>query len=212
MDKKDEDGYRKGDSQYFITNKDIIDWLKEEGKVKNRVVVENNKIYIPCNLSIYATMNTSDQNVFVLDTAFKRRWNMKYVDINFDNNLQYNFDLLIIPSKGKDILWKDFVTAINDKIPSLNNGLNGDDKLIGPYFVSKDSLLLKGDSKENIDDKIDSFAQKVFMYLWNDVVKTDKSGLFRKDIKSYNTLINEYKKVGIEVFEENVKNAMKKDF
>ena len=155
---------------------------------------------------IYATMNTSDQNVFILDTAFKRRWNMKYVEINFENNDEYNFDTLRIPIRNSNILWKEFVEKINEYIPDINNGLNGDDKLIGPYFVSKKLLVEENDTSEEIEIKIDKFAQKIFMYLWNDVVKTDRHTLFRKDIKSYNMLIKKYKEEGIKIFEDNIIN------
>ena len=200
---KNEDGYREGDSEYKITNLDIVKWIKETENVTNKALDEG-KIYLPNNLYIYATMNTTDQNVFILDTAFKRRWNMKYVEINFENNDEYNFDTLRIPIKNSNILWKEFVEKINEYIPNINNGLNGDDKLIGPYFVSKKLLVEENDTNEEIDIKIEKFAQKIFMYLWNDVVKTDRHILFRKDINSYNMLIKKYKEEGIKIFEDNI--------
>lgn len=78
---------KNGISEYTITNKDLYDYLTKEGVAG----LEHNKVYLPANLNILCTMNTADQNVFVLDTAFKRRFKMEYVPINFkayfvDNN------------------------------------------------------------------------------------------------------------------------------
>ena len=198
--KKDKAGCRLVDSEYPITNQDIYDWLIKEG-VSREKLVEGEKIYIPNNLSIYATMNTSDQNVFILDTAFKRRWNLKYVPIDFSaeegskNHELFNQNIpLPENSSNKEVTWQEFVESINIAIPKLNRGMNSEDKLIGPYFVTLEEL-------KNADE----FAQKVLLYLWNDVTKTDRSSLFNlkigeQEISTFERLINTYKEKGLKIF------------
>ncbi len=199
--KTDEDsknGYKLGDSQYAITNKEIFNWLQteEEGKVDvAKKLVGGEKIYIPHNLSIYATMNTSDQNVFILDTAFKRRW--KLVNVPIDFSKEDNLFTMKIPGDEK-MQWKEFAETLNKWIPKVNNSFNSDDKLIGQYFVTEDDLK---DTKD--------FAQKIFLYLWNDVVKMNKYEFFKNkvhdvEINTLSDLINAYEKYGLEVFDKKI--------
>jgi len=149
-------------------------------------------------------MNSSDQNVFVLDTAFKRRWKLRYVPIDLeqiDKNLK-----IPVGNNEKTVSWKRFIEVLNDIIPELNNGINGEDKLIGQRFVSNEEL-------ENIED----FAHKMFLYLWNDVAKVDRTKLFRKNynykgkefkINTLERLIEAYKTIGLNVFIDDIKEKM----
>ena len=96
--------------------------------------------------------------------------------------------------------WREFAEKLNQWIPTLNNGINSDDKLIGQYFISKEEL-------ENSND----FAQKIFLYLWNDVAKTDRYALFKKEvngekINTLENLINAYEKHGLDVFVDTIFN------
>ena len=186
---------KNGKSEYPITNQDIIEWL-----IKEQIIPQNkrhSKIYIPRNLSIYATMNTSDQNVYILDTAFKRRWKLKYVEINFQGeNEKIGHQKIDLPN-GQEVTWKDFVTTINAKIPILNNGVNAEDKLIGQRFVLEEELQNRND-----------FAQKVLLYLWNDVAKTNRKQLFDIEEKKINTLgdlIANFKKDGMNIFVKEIR-------
>lgn len=186
-------GYKKGDSEYAITNRNIYEYLRKEN-IDTSKLIDGEKIYIPNNLSIYATMNTSDQNVFMLDTAFKRRWKLRYVPIDFSNNDRLFDTYIPLPEGNTKIKWSDFVKILNKWIPKLNNGINGEDKLIGQYFVSEEEL-------ENIED----FAQKILLYLWNDVTKIDRYVIFNKYVETYeiNTLedvIEAYKRYGLQIF------------
>lgn len=194
--KETEENYSIGDSEYPIKNDLIFDYLVEQEKdiekVKN-ILKGTEKIYIPHNLTILATMNSNDQNVFVLDTAFKRRWDFKYIKNNFDNKDNEAFFETLIPTNGTSITWKEFACELNKKIPELNNGINGDDKLIGPYFVSEEDLK-----------NAENFAHKIFLYLWNDVAKMNKKDLFKEEFTSLEKLIDEYCKNGIEVFNEKI--------
>lgn len=132
--KKEDDSYGlSGESEYPITNEFTESYLKKnvDGGYDKEV------IYIPNNLTILATMNTSDQNVFPLDTAFKRRWDMERVkgDINACEFKDY-----YIPYTS--IKWCEFQEQVNKQITiSASNGLITEDKQLGPWFASKDMFV-----------------------------------------------------------------------
>ena len=183
-----------GKSEYEIYNRDIINWLNENGL--NNI----SKIYIPSNLTIFATMNTSDQNVFTLDTAFKRRWRMHRIENNFndpdDPILKDN--VIIKFNSSQSFTWKNFAKAINnDILNNCNDGRIAEDKLLGIHFI-----------KENEIKNIRLFSEKVLMYLWNDVVKYNKEELFRSDIKTLDILISKFIS-GENVFNDNCENIKK---
>ena len=140
----------------------------------------NSGLRLPPNLSIYATMNTNDQNVFTLDNAFNRRFKSEY--ISNKENLedpahckQYN---LKIGATG--ILWGNFRNQINKKI--VESGfVNAEDKQLGLFFIKN------GKDKNKIEEK--DFADKVLKYLWHDVFKRDR-GIFGKKIEKFEDLID----------------------
>ncbi len=132
-------------------------------------------------------MNTSDQNVFTLDTAFKRRWIFKKID-----NLFLEEDIIgnkYVPGL-KSVNWKKFVEIINIHIIKHATSLSAEDKQLGKYFVDEDLLL--DDENENPDRKLEDFAYKVFEHLWTDVTKFNRSDWFIDDIKSLDDLIYKY--------------------
>lgn len=166
----DENGIE-GESEYPITNEFIESYLKEkvDGYSKNIV-------YIPNNLTILATMNTSDQNVFPLDTAFKRRWDLEKVEGKMED---CDFKDYLIPFTN--YTWQQFQTAINQKISeSSSNGLITTDKQLGPWFAKKDMFTKNGEqsSKENLK----KFLYNVMDYIYNDVCKFEKDGWFEENI------------------------------
>lgn len=159
-------------SEYPIYNRNIANYLFNENS-------NAQKIYIPKNLTIFATMNTSDQNVFTLDTAFKRRWRFTRIPNDFDNKSDTFLDSIIGDTKYK---WRDFASKLNkDIIEHCNDGMIAEDKLLGTHFVKPHEL-----------EDLNVFAEKVFMYLWNDVVKYNKEMLFRSDLKTLDDVINEF--------------------
>lgn len=162
-----------GRSKYGINNTDIA----------NEVFGNKNKlIYLPSNLSIIATMNTSDQNVFTLDTAFQRRWEMEYIPNVFEGA---HADTKIV---GSNITWKAFAETVNDIISrnSFNMG-STEDKGLGAYFaIGKDLEDKKG------------FAEKVLKYLWDDAVKLDRKRLFNADLFSLPSMFNAFNNGGLE--------------
>ncbi|WQV40316.1 McrB family protein [Helicobacter pylori] len=162
--KHDKDGFKKGSSEYAINNTDIANTVHND---------KNASIRIPSNLWIIATMNTSDQNVFTLDTAFQRRFSMQLIENSFEN---VDDDFKNMKILDTDITWQKFCTTINEKIAQNNEGLSSmEDKRFGVYFVNIDDLK----SKEN-------FAHKVIKYLWDDVFKFDRNIIF--DTTKFNTL------------------------
>ncbi|GAA7489071.1 hypothetical protein JP0001_11260 [Helicobacter pylori] len=162
--KHDKDGFKKGSSEYAINNMDIANIVHSD---------KNASIRIPSNLWIIATMNTSDQNVFMLDTAFQRRFSMQLIENSFEN---VDDDFKNMKILDTDITWQKFCTTINEKIAQNNEGLSSmEDKRFGVYFVNIDDLK----SKEN-------FAHKVIKYLWDDVFKFDRNIIF--DTTKFNTL------------------------
>lgn len=191
LDRKD------GVSEYSINNVNIINYLKE--KFEGRYTFDS--IRLPGNLSIFATMNTSDQNVFTLDTAFKRRWKFKKLLNKFDTDHQFKDKYV----PGADITWKDFVNGINKFILESSAGLNSEDKQLGVYFVDENGMR-----KEKVDTSdpkaVEDFAYKVLEYLWADVAKFDRSKWFAENIKSLDDLVDEYKTNGIGAFNHDVFN------
>lgn len=175
----------KGKSRYSIFNGQLIDYLKNNK-------VELNEIYIPSNMWIVATMNTSDQNVFTLDTAFKRRWKMEYIKNVFGLDAEsQKLKNTKIPFDGKynNITWGDFVTKINKHILLDKSGVNSEDKQLGMYFVSI----------EEINNKKE-FAEKILSYIWEDVAKLNPEYWFG-DIDSYDELLQKYDEIYLKVFD-----------
>ncbi|WP_281518341.1 HTH-like domain-containing protein [Thomasclavelia cocleata] len=167
----DDGGWKIGDSEYPINNIFIQDYLG----------IEEGSVIIPSNLTIYATMNTSDQNVFPLDTAFKRRWQMERI-VNDWNN--HKFKDYYIPFTN--ITWKKFVNVVNNEIlKTSNDGIMLEDKQIGAYFANKDMLAENENNRD--EEKLKMFINKVVDYLYNDVFKFNRGELF-KDIKNFNEL------------------------
>lgn len=166
-----------GVSEYGIDNADMAEVIYGD---------EQKKIRIPKNLFILATMNTADQNVFTLDTAFKRRWKMKSVVSNFD---ECAFgDKLVC---GTSVTWKVFANTINRYIVECaESSVGSEDKRLGAYFVSEKELA-----------DVELFSEKVLMYLWNDAFKYEKEKVFKVDLyKTLEALLLGFKNNGIGIF------------
>ena len=157
-----------GESEYGITNFDIAKCVYGEGK-------EEIEIKIPANLTILATMNTADQNVFTLDTAFKRRWTMRSIPNNISDCGHASE-----PICGTAVTWGAFAEKINETIIDFGEGnLSSEDNRLGAYFVKAEDLQ---------DDQI--FAEKVLMYLWNDAFKYDRDKVFKPEYRTLEELLD----------------------
>ncbi len=157
-----------GVSEYSIqTSEDMKKYLYEQlHEELGGELNDYSSIKIPNNMFIWATMNSADQGVFPMDTAFKRRWDFTYIGINENENKvkDYNFKI-----NNNDINWNNLRKSINKFL--LSNRIN-EDKLMGPYFLS--AKVLGGDS-ENF---IKAVENKVLMYLFDDAAKQRRSDLF----------------------------------
>lgn len=180
--------FTEGWSQYFVQNDDVNAYIRgNENSIQigNIRFDSNTAIRLPPNLSILATMNTSDQNVFTLDNAFQRRFDMELVRNEFDLdkpsvNVQYNAKIA-----DTNIKWGQFWEWINKKIVSTLKGLSStEDKRLGVWFVS------------NVNGKIEEkvFAEKVLKYLWDDVFKFKRSKVFVEEIDTLEKLIAAFEK------------------
>ena len=144
-----------GVSEYKIkADKDLanylIDTLGEDSEG-----IKDGKLCLPANLSILATMNTSDQSLFPMDSAFKRRWEWEYVPINYSTDIKSGtFNITI---GEKTYLWVDFIKEANKKIFDLTQS---EDKQLGNFFI-----------KCSIDEK--EFKSKVMFYLWYEVLRDE---------------------------------------
>ncbi len=178
------DRNKNGRSKYEIYNGPILDYLKKQG-------LKVDKVYIPSNMWIVATMNTSDQNVFTLDTAFKRRWKMEYIKNIFANNPESDElrnKVILNSEKYPNVTWEKFVKKINNHIIADTSGINAEDKQLGMYFVSIEEI---NNPKE--------FGEKILSYLWEDVAKINTSYWFGA-ISSYDELLEAYNSNYLDVF------------
>lgn len=141
-----------------ITNKDEINQLYGEANMVS-LIMKGERLVLPSNLYIWATMNTSDQSLFPIDSAFKRRWDWKYVPIREGRDKATNAPLnWYINTGDKQYKWWSFISKVNELIGSLTNS---EDKKLGYFFCkAKDGEI-----------DADLFVSKVIFYLWNDVFK-----------------------------------------
>ena len=194
-----------GWSSYEIENLDINSFIRSkdstysDAKIESSVNVggytwtENTGIRLPPNLSLLATMNTSDQNVFTLDNAFQRRWDMELVPNSCSDPTQMQAKISV---KEKTITWESFQSKINEIIAEKGNesGFSSmEDKRLGCWFI------------KNNEDKIDSekFANKVLKYLWDDAFKFNRSEIFIDEVKNFEELKNLFiSDKGFEIFKD----------
>lgn len=156
-----------GSGKYSITNFDIAREVYGD---------EEAEIRMPSNLTLLATMNTSDQNVFTLDTAFQRRWEMKYIPNDIDNAEHANE-----PIQGSDITWGRFANVINEEIVEYSAELGStEDKQLGAYFAKTPDLA------------VFKFPEKTLKYLWDDAFKLNRDAIFEERVKSIGALIKTY--------------------
>lgn len=175
---RDEDGK----STYSIENEDISRYIAD----KNCTELIGD-IRIPSNLNIIATMNSADQGVFALDTAFKRRWSFKYVPIEFE---EWHSTVKIPYYKDETQIYyltvKQFIETINEYL-SVNEVLEiNEDRLIGPYFV-KESQWSNWIEQEHF--------QKVLNYLWDDIARIDRSQIFIGEFNQFSKVCTSFKEL-----------------
>ncbi|RIL60874.1 hypothetical protein BUY70_03460 [Staphylococcus epidermidis] len=190
-----------GRSQYPIDiNEDlklyINDFISDNNLSKTEKqniedAIQNGLIF-PSNLFIWATMNSADQGVMPMDTAFKRRWDFRYfsIDHSYNEEIFSKYGKVSLPG-NKQISWNEIRKFLNDKLSSLKIP---EDKLLGPYFLSKMTL------SSNNYSVTKAFKNKVLMYLFEDIGVHNRAKIFDISILRYSNVINEFEKKGIEIF------------
>jgi hypothetical protein len=193
---REQDGPQKGYSRYFINN-DII--------AKDISYINDNKIKLPPNLNILGTVNTSDQNVFVMDTAFKRRFDWEYIStkpIKIDKDTYLNNpSLKFIDKDGTsiDTDWVHLYISLNKYIAKKEYLELGEDKQIGQFFIE----FTKNETPESLKTKIQN---KLLQYLWNDIHKAT----FKRNISLFSSSISSFSALH-ELFGDD-KNVFSEDF
>jgi len=166
-----------GTSCYPIrADKDLADYLQHALSEDAKLGIEGGNLCLPSNLHIIATMNTSDQSLFPMDSAFKRRWDWEYIPINYSNEVKSGQFMITI--NGKNYKWVTFLEAVNKCIRNLTHS---EDKQMGNFFI-----------KNSIEKE--AFKSKVMAYLWHEVCKDEygtQGNFFRshkeekKDVKEF---------------------------
>lgn len=181
--------YTEGWSQYFVYNEDINSKILELAGVSELEMgsvkfTKDSGVRLPPNLSILATMNTSDQNVFTLDNAFQRRFAMKMIpNVLDESSAQYN--MLI---DGTGVCWGKFREWINKKVNEAPFAVSTEDKCLGGWFICGEK---ESEDKCRPFDKVE-FAEKVLKYLWDDAFKRRRPDIFESNVKSLSDLISRF--------------------
>lgn len=182
-----------GESEYSITfARDAMNYMRSVG-------IRQHQIRIPQNLYIWATMNSADQGVMPLDTAFKRRWSFEYVPLNLGADIM---DRYYIKPKflTTPIKWNQLRNAVNDRLIAADIP---EDKLIGPFFLKPHELLDSPD--DSSDFSIDTFKNKLLLYLKDDVLRHTPGKIFEDGLKTFSKIIEAYDK-GDNVFNFTISN------
>lgn len=195
-----------GVSEYEIqASEDIRRYLaKELGGLSDNY----NKIKLPNNMFIWATMNSADQGVFPMDTAFKRRWNFEYLGINESEKEIIGVGKIVLPGEPDAVEWNAVRRAINDRMASEYR-IN-EDKLMGPFFLAK-KVIASDENGMIIDTEkfMKAFKSKVIMYLYEDAVKQRKHDFFNGcDSSKYSSVCEAFEEKGMAIFGTSVKNAV----
>ena len=189
-----------GESEYSITTTaDMRAYLQRElGQDKDVTTIK-----IPSNMFIWATMNSADQGVYPMDTAFKRRWDFSYYGID-DEETKLS-DVAIKPQftlgqSSKLIAWNSLRKAINDELSTDTYNTN-EDKLMGPFFLKEEAF------KDNTSFN-EAFKNKVLMYLFDDVVKQKRRSFFKcENSNRYSSICHAFDLEGVKIFPDGVVNS-----
>ncbi|RZJ91918.1 MAG: hypothetical protein EOO20_03590 [Chryseobacterium sp.] len=176
---------KKGKSEYRVRlSNEAMSWMQEElndaafDDIRNDIM--DNGIYIPRNLYLWATMNSADQGVFPLDAAFKRRWQVRYLPLDANED---KLSGLTLTFAGTEYTWNYLRKAINSWL-TIRAGV-AEDRLIAPFFISPEEL---GDK----DNAPEVFKSKLLLYLKDDVLR-HKKGFFNVDNQTISAISSHFK-------------------
>ena len=164
------------------------------------------KIRIPDNMFIWATMNSADQGVFPMDTAFKRRWDFTYLGIdNSDEKINGKF-VYLADNKSQRVEWNKLRKAINHFL--ANEKIN-EDKQLGPYFIARNIVAPVDDEEIDREQFIRVFKNKVIMYLFDDAAKQKRDKLFggcSQDSTRFSEICKQFDAKGVGIFNSDIEN------
>ena len=195
---RDDDGV----SEYPIqASEDIKKYLAEElgGRPDDYA-----KIRIPNNMFIWATMNSADQGVFPMDTAFKRRWDFTYIGID-ENDKELRGKTVVLGTEHvQRVEWNKLRKAINKFLAKQK--IN-EDKQLGPYFISRKIVVPQNGNEIDHDKFIETFKSKVIMYLFEDAAKQKRASLFEgcfQNSSRYSEICREFDEKGLGIFNHEI--------
>ena len=194
------------ESMYPVRNKNVADQIVE--------LIED-EIYLPSNFNIIGTVNTNDQSVFPMDTAFKRRFDWQYISIHpvkdkdtGKRKAKLNNPKLVVDKNNNKsdsikLSWHAFYTSLNNFITKKDNGLGrNEDKQIGQFFLDfSEDIITKSHSANYIEAQkaqeaiTDMIKNKLLLYLWQDVQGSsslNENSIFDKSITSFDALYSTY--------------------
>lgn len=195
----------RGASDYEIhASEDVKKYLSDELKGS---LDSFSRIKIPNNMFIWASMNSADQGVFPMDTAFKRRWSFEYKGIDENEDKVGGTIVLGKGDAAFEVNWNTLRKAINATL-ATKFGIN-EDKLMGPFFIGEDVFAFGEDGKIiNPEKFIKVFKSKVIMYLYEDAAKQQKHKLFSGcDSTRYSSICDAFDEIGIEIFGADFKST-----
>lgn len=182
---RDEKGYSIYETDF--PSPEFCSWWKNEivEKGAGKVPGLPSRLKLPSNLSIFATLNSADQGVFPLDTAFRRRWEYKYIQIDYSKAPGGDIELFVkdTPSGPVKVGWKDFVQKLNNFLVNNVAGIS-EDRLIGTYFLSKRDFA----NSENL------LPEKLLVYIWDDLLRHNgRQELFDSSVRTFGDLSSRQK-------------------
>lgn len=196
-----------GNSRYPISvSEEQLQYLREELKEKMNILerIENKGLYLPDNLYIWATMNSADDGVQPLDTAFKRRWKFNYISLNANEKSFGNEKEFIIGVyKGEFVFWNKFRKALNTKLKDRIT----EDRLIAPFFISPNDF----DENSELGKKVlnqDIFIEKVLMYIFDDLLRhypKKREQIFKNGILTFSDIVDKNKANSEEEIQKGIK-------
>lgn len=190
-------------SEYEIatTNEMRIYLAKELGVDKSAVET----IRIPDNMFLWATMNSADQGVFPMDTAFKRRWDFTYLGIDDSEKDLIGKTVVLGTGNNKHkVEWNKLRKAINNFL--AKEKIN-EDKQLGPYFIARNIVVPEESTEIDNEKFIHTFKSKVIMYLFEDAAKQKRPKLFEGCLGNssrYSEICRKFEKEGIGIFHHDI--------
>lgn len=177
----------------YATNGHATDSVKLVDE-QHRLSMETERLSLPPNMYIWATMNSADQGVFPMDTAFKRRWDFRYMGIDEGENADVGGKVLSeieVPCGKRTVVWNRLRHAINEFMASDDLRIN-EDKLLGPFFIAPSAL-----TSERFPDV---FKDKVLLYLYEDAGKTKRTKMFKREFNTYAKVCEAFDRIGVGIF------------